>query len=324
MIRIETRGAVGIITLDRPEKLNTLTLPMVEDLHAALDGFRENDSVGTLVFRSDLDKAFCAGGDIRRVRELVLAGEVAEAAHFFEREFALNLAIAEYPKPIVSLINGFCLGGGCGLALHGQFRVASETARIGMPETAIGYFPDVGASHILSRLADGLGLYLGLTGAMLDARAARASGLVTHLCPAEAFDALVESLAAGQPPEAALARYDDKGGFPDGLDEDVHRYFGGARSMVDIYFRLRTAAQDPFARRMLEILETLSPTSLELAFSLQDQARSMSLKDVLALELTSARSRILHPDFAEGIRARLVDRDQPRWTNVISTYDNIP
>lgn len=323
-VRVEKRGAAGIVSLARPEKLNTLTLGMVEDLHGALARFREDAEVRTVVFRSDLEKAFCAGGDIRRVRELVLEGRAEEAELFFAREYALNLAIAEYPKPIVSLINGFCLGGGSGLAMHGRYRVASDSARIGMPETAIGFFPDVGASYFLSRLDDELGLYLGLTGEILDARGARASGLVTHLAPASEFGALVEAFVAGQAPGEVLERYSDPGAFPDGLTAATRRYFGDARSMVDIYFRLRTAPDDPYAGRTLEKLATLSPTSLDLALSLQRRARAMPLRGVLDLELETARNRIRHPDFAEGVRARLVDRDQPKWSDVALEYDIIP
>lgn len=313
MIREEIRGALGVITLDRPEKLNTLTLDMVEAIHAALKRFADNAAVKTAVFRSDLEKAFCAGGDIRAVRDWVMAGEHSKAELFFEREYALNLAIADYRKPIVSLINGFCLGGGCGLAIHGRYRVVSETARLGMPETAIGFFPDVGGSYFLSRLEGGLGLYLGLTGTNLDAQGARASGLATHICPADQFDAVMRALSEGEDAEVVLSGYADQGVLPGRIAEGVARYFSRAKSASELLANLLDAGGDAFAEQTLSTLQSVSPSSLSVTFSLQQKALNLRLDRVLALEFAAARDRIRHPDFIEGVRARLVDKEVPRW-----------
>lgn len=172
-------GSVGRITLDRPKSLNALTLDIVHALHACLDEWQR--AAGTvLVFDSSSDKAFCAGGDVRRIRQNALAGRHADNVEFFTAEYELNLRLAELDTPLVSVIDGICFGGGLGLSVHGAFRVLTERATLAMPETGIGFLPDVGASYFLSRLPGAVGTYLGLTGYRLDAADALYVGLGTH------------------------------------------------------------------------------------------------------------------------------------------------
>jgi len=176
-VTVEKRGRAGVIGLDRPKAMNALDLAMIEDIATALDKFESDQEIKRVVLRSNHDGAFCVGGDLRRIRELSLAGYYAEAEHFFQTEYALNLRIASYPKPFISLIDGMCMGGGLGLSMHGQFRIASEKAVFAMPETAIGFVPDVGASYFLPRMPHHAGHWMGLTGARLYDFDAHALGL---------------------------------------------------------------------------------------------------------------------------------------------------
>lgn len=326
-VSFECRGALGLVTLSRPDKLNALSADMIEMLHDALDRCERDERITVVLLRSDVDRAFCAGGDIKAVRRLVLDGRHDAAVGFFEREFALNLRIARSEKPVVSLVHGLCLGGGCGLAMHGRFRIVSEDARIGMPETAIGYFPDVGASAFLSRLPGAIGLYMGLTGVQIDGRQARACGLATHFAARADFKAITDVLATGVAVKAALAPFDMRTDWQDEHIASITRFFGRASSVGDIFARLGAAKDDAFATEALGLLEAASPSSLDLAFNLQHKARGRTLEAVLALELRAASERIRHPDFLEGVGARLVERRVPMWgkgehRNALSSYNH--
>jgi enoyl-CoA hydratase len=153
---------IGRITLNRPKALNALDLGMIRAISAALAAWRDDPAVHAVVIDSASDRAFCAGGDIRAIRTHATAGEADIVEKFFAEEYALNAAIAEYPKPYIALIDGICMGGGIGVSVHGRIRVATEAALFAMPETAIGMFPDIGATFFLPRLPGELGVFLGL------------------------------------------------------------------------------------------------------------------------------------------------------------------
>ncbi|MDA8250273.1 MAG: enoyl-CoA hydratase/isomerase family protein, partial [Rhodospirillales bacterium] len=192
---IATRvGRIGRLLLNRPKALNALDLPMIRALCAALAGWRDDPAVHAVVIDSASDRAFCAGGDIRAVRAHALAGEADEVERFFAEEYALNAMIAAFPKPYIALIDGICMGGGIGVSVHGQVRVATEHAVFAMPETAIGFFPDIGATYVLPRLPGALGLYLGLTGERMAGADAVHAGLATHFVPRERLPALRAAL----------------------------------------------------------------------------------------------------------------------------------
>src|SRR5690606_18651433 len=178
-VRSWVAGRVGRVELDRQQALNALDLTMIRALRRALDAWREDPAVEAVVV-TGAGRAFCAGGDVRGVREQVLAGEAAEAEQFFVEEHALNAAIACYPKPYVAILDGGAVGGGLGVSVHGSVRVAPERAGLAMRETAIGLAPDVGTSHVLPRLPGALGFAMALAGVRLDAPDALESGLATH------------------------------------------------------------------------------------------------------------------------------------------------
>ena len=165
-VRFELRGRAGAILLDRPKALNALTLPMVTAIAAQLDDWAGDARVAHVVLASTSEKAFCAGGDIRRIHDMGRAGE-AGLTTFFRDEYRLNRQIHRYPKPFTSLIDGICMGGGVGLSAHAPFRVGSEKTLFAMPEVSIGFFPDVGGTHMLSRFPGGTGAYLAMSGARI-------------------------------------------------------------------------------------------------------------------------------------------------------------
>ena len=163
----ERRGALGLITLNRPQALNALNDAMVDGLRAALDEWRDDDTIRHVMIRGTGPKAFCAGGDIRLMHELGRAGKHAVALDFWAREYRLNSVIKHYPKPYIALIDGIVMGGGVGISLHGSHRLAGPNYLFAMPEVGIGFFPDVGASHALPRLTGAVGAWLAVTGARI-------------------------------------------------------------------------------------------------------------------------------------------------------------
>ncbi|MFH9550144.1 enoyl-CoA hydratase/isomerase family protein [Streptomyces sp. NPDC051445] len=316
-ILADVRRGVGRILLNRPKALNALTTGMVAAIDRALVAW-EHRPLSAVVLASTSPKAFCAGGDIRTIREHSLAGDAEASERFFSSEYRLNARIAEYRVPIVSLIDGLCMGGGLGLSVHGGFRVVTERAVLAMPETGIGFFPDVGASYFLPRLPGAIGMYLGLTGHRLDAADALYTGLATHFVPADGLDAVGDALAdhpdepvdvvlnglAGHSPvaESGLAQ----------VRADVDRAFG-APSLGEIDKRLRQLGT-PWAAAAAAALESASPQSLEITHALLAGGRQRTLRECLAAELALTRTTIRTPDFLEGVRAAVVDKDRtPRW-----------
>jgi enoyl-CoA hydratase/carnithine racemase len=316
-ILADVHRGVGRILLNRPKALNALTTDMVVAIDRALAAW-EHTPLSAVVLASTSTKAFCAGGDIRTIREHSLAGDAEASERFFASEYRLNARIAEYPVPVVSLIDGVCMGGGLGLSIHGAFRVVTERAVLAMPETGIGFFPDVGASYFLPRLPGALGMYLGLTGHRLDAADALYTGLATHFVPTERLEAVGDALAdsPGDPVDVVLNRLAGRSPVAGSrLAEargDVDRAFG-APSLGEIEKRLRHL-DTPWAADALVALESASPQSLEITHALLARGRQLTLRECLDAELALARTTIRTPDFLEGVRAALVDKDRtPRW-----------
>ena len=323
-VRCETRGSLALVTLTRPKALNALTLRMVRALKPALDHCAADERVKCLVLAGEGGRAFCAGGDVRAVCEAAQAGGSSLPDAFFREEYVLNHVIATSPKPQVSVWDGIVMGGGAGLSVHGHFRVASETSLFAMPETSIGFFPDVGGSFFLSRLGDALGAYVGLTGARLGAADLLYTGLATHYVPRSALgglesalqgcdvetqiDAALTTLGAGaQPADAAsppLAQRRDA----------IERCF--AHDAVDAILAALDAEGGAWAAETAASLRRLAPTSLLVTLRLLREARGQRLADCLAAEFRAAQRFMVRgrSDFFEGIRAALIDKDkQPRW-----------
>ncbi|MDJ0341837.1 enoyl-CoA hydratase/isomerase family protein [Streptomyces sp. H10-C2] len=309
-------NGTGVIALDRPEALNALDLTMVRAMTAALEAWCDDDGVRSVVVRSTSPKAFCAGGDIRTIREASLRGDHDAVREYFAAEYGLNALIAAYPKPYTALIDGFALGGGLGISVHGTARVVTERAALAMPETAIGFFPDIGASHFLPRLPGSVGWYLGLTGTRISGAAAVGCSLATHYVHAGELPALEEALTgADSDPAAVLDRFAAAAPASEltaHLDT-VERCFS-APDLAEVLDRLAAEGGD-WAGETLALLRRMSPTSLYVTFELLRRGAGSDLGACLEREFLLACRTARAPDFAEGVRAALVDKDRsPRWS----------
>ena len=310
---ITTRdGRVGRILLNRPRVLNTLTLDMVRVFTGALRDFAEEPHIHAVVVEGAGDRAFCAGGDIRALRDGQLSGDRSNVEAFFREEYALNLMISSYPKPYIALIDGICMGGGIGVSVHGPYRVATEHAMFAMPETAIGFFPDIGGTFFLPRLPGQLGVYLGLTGLRTTGADAVHAGFATHFVSRAQLPALSAALAENG--ASALARFAEP--LPPctiaAHRAAIDRCFA-ADTIGEIAARL---AADPgdWAAAALKALRTVSPTALGFTLEAFRRGANMTLKQTLDAEFLLTRTTMAWPDFAEGVRAMVVDKDrQPKW-----------
>lgn len=311
-VHARRQGRIGRITLDRPRALNALDLGMIRGTAATLDAWRDEPGVHAVVIEGAGGRAFSAGGDIRAVREAVLAGDSDTIETFFSEEYALNLAVAIYPKPYVALVDGICMGGGIGVSVHGAYRAASEAAAFAIPETAIGIFPDIGATYILPRLRGAVGLWMGLTGSRLGGADAVWAGLATHFVPHERLAGLADAMAVDGIAALALAAERPNPSLPDQI-EAIDRCFS-ATSVPEILARL-DAEDSPWAREQIATMRRVSPSALLWSFAIIRAGAHRTLAQCLAAELALMRQVTRHPDFREGVRAMVVDKDrEPRWS----------
>ncbi|MBX3619161.1 MAG: enoyl-CoA hydratase/isomerase family protein [Rhizobacter sp.] len=323
----ERRGQVGVITLNRPQALNALSLAMIRDITAALLAWRHDDAVVAVLMggagREGRPPAFCAGGDIRFFHQAALAGDPT-LEDFFTEEYSLNHLVHTYGKPTIALMDGITMGGGMGLAQGASLRVVTEHSKLAMPETHIGLFPDVGGGWFLSRCPGHLGEYLALTGHVLGAADAIAVGLADVAVSADQLPALVESLV-DQPMESgaqalaavrARAHTAAPAHLPT-LRDQIDRHFAGA-TVAAIAVSLAADAS-AWAVDTLKLLHQRSPLMMAVTLEQVRRARAMSLADELRLERGLVRHCFhLRPGAAsetvEGIRALAVDKDHhPRW-----------
>lgn len=317
-VRARTEGALGRITLDRPEALNALDIGMIRSIAQLLDRWEHDTDVQIVLLDGAGERGMCAGGDVRALYDQIVAGNSPATADFFREEYALNLRIAAYPKPIVAIADGITMGGGIGLAGHAAIRVVTETSKLAMPETRIGFTPDVGGTHLLGRAPGRLGEYLGLTGATMDGADAIHAGFADHFVPRDRLEALREALAfradpAG--PSEIVLLFDETPQPPvlAGIRGWVDEVFD-ADSVHEIVRRLRERPE-PEAAQTLAMLEELSPTALAVALDAVHEARAAGLREALIGEYRRVMWFVgEHPDLVEGIRAQLVDKDRtPRW-----------
>jgi enoyl-CoA hydratase len=317
---IRKTGDVGRITLNRPKALNALNQDMVEAMTKALLDWRDDPEVKAVVVDGEGEKGFCAGGDIRMLAESGKAGD-GRAWKFWRDEYQLNTLIEEYPKPYVALIDGVTMGGGVGISVHGEFRVAGDRTLFAMPETGIGFHPDVGGAYFLPRLAGELGVWMGLTGARLKTADCIAAGVATHYVPSERFAELVKALETesldhdGERIDQILDALSAPAGASDlslslGL---IDAAFEGNDASV-IMNRLE-AAGDEWSRKQASILRSKSPTSIAVTLAALRKGASLSFRDVMAQDLrVSMRFLADGSDFYEGVRAVILDKDNaPRW-----------
>ncbi len=310
-VQVWREGRAGRIRLYRPQALNALTLGMIEAIHAAVDVLSADPDVHFLLLDAP-ERGFCAGGDVRGLRAAALAGDHDAARIFFSAEYALNQAIADCAKPVVSFIDGVCMGGGIGISAHGSHRVATERAMFAMPETAIGLFPDVGTSFLLPRLPGALGFYMGLTGARMVGADAVHAGLATHFMPSDSLPGLEAALV--QDGVAAIAAFAEPlPAFSLAAARPVIDAVFSAPSVKDILARLE-ADSSSFAQETLRTLRRNSPSAVHWSFAILRAGAHRSLPQALAAELELATRVTALPEFFEGVRAVLVDKDRaPKW-----------
>lgn len=319
-ILFERRGAAGLITLNRPKALNALTRGMVQVMKRQLDAWASDGAVDRVIVMAEGERAFCAGGDIRALYDLGMAGRQAEALEFFREEYQLNAAVKRFPKPYVALIDGIVMGGGVGISIHGSHRVAGDRYAFAMPEVGIGFFPDVGATYALPLLPGELGTFCAVTGERLKTADAVAAGAATHHVRSDRFADLRDALCGTASVDAVLNAFaEPRGQGPmTARRAALGRLFGGNR-IEDILAALdaEAASNSPdaeWAKATAAAMRTKSPTSLKLALAQMRRGRTLSFEDCMRLEFRIV-SRVLYGhDLYEGVRAVIVDKDNaPQW-----------
>lgn len=320
---------VGHLTLDRPRALNALGYSMLGEIADVLDEWRVDPTVRLVLLDGAGDRGLCAGGDIRELHASVVAGQQADARRYFRREYAVDAALAELPVPVVTIMDGITMGGGVGLAAHAPVRVVTERSRVAMPETRIGFTPDVGGSWLLARAPGRLGEMLALGAVTMDAADAIHAGLADHYVPSERLPVLGADLAAlagaGVDPldVEAVREVVRRHALPTPVSGLVARRTAidaayAADTAPEIVARLRAAAAEGDERAGAEAdeLERLSPTAVTVALAAVRSARGLpDLRAALAQEYGLVCWFVdTQPDLVEGIRAQVVDKDRdPSW-----------
>lgn len=314
-------NGLGHILLNRPHVLNALSPDQFVGLGRRLAEWKHDDAVRMVVIEGAGDKAFSAGGDIRAVWDARSRGDTASNRAIFRTEYCLDRSIYHYPKPYVALMDGIVMGGGAGISVNGRYRVATERTVFAMPEAAIGFFPDVGATYFLSRCPGHLGLYLGLTGTRLGPADAVWAGIATHFVPASEIatvkDGLAraagsaDALAATEAVLAAAHRDPGPAGLPE-CSEVVERCFAKP-SVADIIAALREEGTK-WSEAALAAITAHSPTSIAIAFRQLSTGRALCFDDAIRQEYRLACACLAGDEFYEGIRALVVDKDRrPHW-----------
>ncbi|MFF1829233.1 enoyl-CoA hydratase/isomerase family protein [Paenarthrobacter sp. NPDC058040] len=310
-VLFERRGHLGIVTLNRPRAVNALNAGMVKAMLQQLAAWADDDSIGTVLVQGAGDRGLCAGGDIVAIYKDMLHGG-SETADFWADEYRLNALIASYPKPYVAFMDGLVLGGGVGVSAHGSVRVVTERTRTGMPETTIGFVPDVGGTLLLSRAPGETGTHAALTGAHLGGTDALFLGLADHFVPSQSLPALAEALESSTA-EDAVVRFAQAA--PDSAlaaqrDWIDHCYAGD--DAEEIVRQLRAAGGE--AAAVADTIEAKSPTSVKVTLESLRRVRGLSLEEALDQEYRVGLRCLAGPDFREGIRAQVVDKDRnPQW-----------
>ncbi|MGC6399715.1 enoyl-CoA hydratase/isomerase family protein [Sphingomonas sp. FW199] len=314
-ILITRDGAVGRIRLNRPKAIHALTTDMCAAVLAALAEWRDDAGILAVLIDHADGRGFCAGGDIRMLAESG-GGDGAAARDFFRIEYRMNHALFTYAKPIVAFMDGITMGGGVGISQPARYRVATENTRLAMPETGIGLFPDVGGGWYLSRLPGRIGQYLAVTGARIDGADCLALGLATHFLPAERLeDAKARIIADPTGIEAVLADLSAAAPQPRILShrDAIDRLFASDR-LEEIVAALEADDSD-FARDTLGTIRTKSPQAMKVSLKLLLDAATMpTFEDEMRQEYAVATRVVQRPDFIEGVRALIVDKDNaPVW-----------
>ena len=334
-VAFELRGHLGIITLNRPHAVNALTQLMCECLLVQLQDWAVDDAVTQVLIRGAGDRGLCAGGDVASLYQEMVAlqdrdgggilpecapGYAAEfsSESFLATEYALNLTIAQYPKPFIALMDGLVLGGGIGISAHGSHRLVTQRTRAGMPETTIGFSPDVGGTWLLANAPGRTGLHAGLTGTHLDAADTIALGLADSQVESEALLELTQALSHAPVDEVLPAfRVESPGSALEQSREWIDSAYA-APTVEQLLTQLEELGQtEPAAAETARVLRRKSPLALKVAHRAILAAEKLSLPEALDQEFTIAVHMLRSRDFREGIRAQIIDKDRsPQWSPV--------
>ena len=326
-VLFNVENGLGVITLNRPKTLNALTMNMIEKMREAFTDWMTDDDVKAVMIKGAGDRAFCAGGDVRAVRQAIIdyqgVGNPKLAQDFFYEEYILNHQIHNSNKPYIALIDRVCMGGGVGLSVHGSFRIATERTLVGMPETTIGLFPDVGGAWFLSRLRGEMGTYLALTGQPVHSGDCFGLGIATHLVASSSLDELENNILRLVPEDISFETIDDllnNYSVPVGetpiidLRPQIDACF--AEDSIEQIIENLEKQDNEFGRQSLELLENKSPTSLKVTLEqIRRGAKAKDFGETMTMEYRMSQHFAKGKDFPEGVRALLVDKDhQPSWS----------
>ena len=331
----EKKGNVGIITLNSEKTLNSLSLPMIEELQTVLTDWKKNKEISCVFLQGAGEKAFCAGGDVRKLYDAIIQQREKDPAKvpqdcldFFTNEYKVDYEIHRYPKPLIVWGNGIVMGGGIGLFAGASHRVVTEKSKLAMPEITIGLYPDVAGTWFLNKMPKGFGFYLGMTGTRLHAGDCLYLGLADHYVSSDAKEELLKRLEAIQWERDhkannkkvteilnALTKQQE---VPESAAQAHASFVAMFENVISvsefINILLSYPEKDEWIYAGIKSFESGSPSSAHIIFEQLKRGKHLSLKEVFQSELNLSSQCTLHPDFAEGIRALLVDKDQnPKW-----------
>lgn len=313
LIRVE--GAVGRLTLNRPDALNALNRPMMDAIDGALQRWADDDAVAMVIIDAVGDRAFCAGGDIAELYRRTLDGDLAYGRKFWRDEYRMNARIAGYQKPYVALMDGIVMGGGVGLSAHGSHRIVTEHSMVAMPECGIGLIPDVGGTFLLSRSPGHLGVFLGLTGARMAAADAILAGFANSFVTSERLSELVSALVEEADPRLIerFAEAPPAGALPSATGA-IDRVFAHA-DLAGIAAALDDETGTEWGGKATQALARNCPLSMHATLRMIRDARNMAtLEQALTMEYRFVWRSLDEGEFMEGIRAAVIDKDRaPRW-----------
>lgn len=328
----EIKNKVGIITLNSEKTLNSLSLEMIEELKTVLEEWKASDEVACIFLQGAGEKALCAGGDVRKLHDAIIAQRAIDGTKvpqdcfdFFSKEYEVDYTIHTYPKPVIIWGHGIVMGGGIGLMVGASHRIVTEKSKLAMPEITIGLYPDVGGTWFLNKMPSAYGVYLGLTGARLDGADCKFLGLADYYIESSSKETILNSLqqadwngASHKTVSNILENISKEVITPESqaaLHESFIRQFEGVDSLEN--FRKVLVSyndKDEWINNGVKSFEAGSPSSAYIIFRQLKQGKDLSLEEVFQSELNLSCQCCIHPDFAEGVRALLVDKDMsPKW-----------
>ena len=343
-LKAKNGSKIGHITLNSEETLNSLTLSMVDIIHSQLSEWEKEKNIVAVILEGAGDKAFCAGGDIRALYESMVQnprGPNPFAEAFFEREYRLDYKIHKYSKPIICWVDGITMGGGVGLMLGCDYRFSTERTRFAMPEIGVGLFPDVGFTYFIDKLPKNIGLYMMLTATQLNAADTQLVGLTNNYISLTAKDSFEKEITEldwsddlqknSEILDLCIQNFKEKPlskeGFPESQLEsrlESVQALMSADNLIDVTKNILTnSTQDEWFKRGIKGLANGCPTSAHIIWEQCNFEKSKNLKEVFKFELDLAIQVTRHPDFTEGIRAAIIEKDnQPQWS--YADINNLP